>query len=610
MKKILALIAYSFLTSTALGQNYPYSPGAPSAPNPNISNVAANAQKLRHWNACVAAVIYKQSRCTLLIIGDSLASGWGCGALYNDGMGHNSPIGGANQCSFAAALANQLLQGYVPVNFNSFISDSNLNGVDGNNYGNYNYQVNPGTWGVVNQTLGGYVHVCLACGSTFSFTPIYPFDTFRVIYTNQPGYGTMTVNVDGGSSLGTINQNAVAALTSTTFTVNKGNHTINFVNTAGVSNIIGVIAYDSTVPAIDIVVASQTGGAACTIGNTYPNPVTNPCLTSPPGNVYDPLPTLQYLAPSLTIYAIGGNDINTGTNVSSPIPQFTTYTNQVVNTALMSGDFMFVTDFPANIPQVTNGIAGQYYSVYTNIAQANNLIVADNFNRWGSFAMANSLGLMYSDGFHQTGQGYEAYAHTIAEILTPGAGIIGVGNVFATSLGYNNRPSYIHSSGYTISSNATIASLSDTTSFSAGGIGTQTLLANSVSAGSKLHIHWKGTYNTPAANTATLTYKVKWGATVIASVTTGALPSSATAFPLAGDIYCTVRSVGVSGSIICNGGLTYENGLIAAPVYNDMAAGVVTINTTVNNLMDVTGAFSVLSTQSITVNQASIEYVN
>lgn len=174
---------------------------------------------------------------------------------------------------------------------------------------------------------------------------------------------------------------------------------------------------------------------------------------------------------------------------------------------------------------------------------------------------------------------------------------------------------YFASNTYSALADKTINTISDVSAFNAtngtGYVGTTTIPANYMKVGKKFTITGWGVYSTPALNTSTVTIKIKYGATTVATVTTNALPAAATNLPFDFIADCTVRSVGATGTIVCNGMFNYATALTAAAATsNALVSGVVTIDTTAQSNIDVTGAWSAVTTETATVQQSSIDFKN
>lgn len=160
--------------------------------------------------------------------------------------------------------------------------------------------------------------------------------------------------------------------------------------------------------------------------------------------------------------------------------------------------------------------------------------------------------------------------------------------------------------------NATIASTSDISLFSGTqptGT-TQTIPANGAYAGNTYRILCRGLYTTPLVSAGTATFKVKWGSTVLASVTTATLTASATNFPFELDVLLTIRTTGSTGSIMCTGHVECATALTGvSTVFNNLSIGsVATIDTTVNSVLDATMSFSsIAGSQTASCMTGSIE---
>lgn len=166
---------------------------------------------------------------------------------------------------------------------------------------------------------------------------------------------------------------------------------------------------------------------------------------------------------------------------------------------------------------------------------------------------------------------------------------------------------------YVPTANQVMASTSDVSCFSGTGSGSKTIAANTAYVGQTFQLTCSGWYTTPGLNTATLTAKIKWGSTVISSVTTPAFPSSANNLPFYATVLCTVISTGATGSMGCFGGLYYVTGLTGASyLFASLGtASPTTINTTTSNALDGTGAWSsVAGGQTATVTSGAILQVN
>lgn len=183
-----------------------------------------------------------------------------------------------------------------------------------------------------NDSLGGGLFYC-ANGATgaLRFKPEGFIDTVEVYHSQGVGRGEFTVS-DGATVVGTIDQYSATtpALVKTTFTMPRGSGKIlNFNRTttrALACDIMAIVAYDSTVPSIDIVNGGRAGSTtARTIVNT---------------NFWNSMGMINKMAPDLTFIALGANDMGSQNNV--PVATFVTNMGTIINQARLTGDVVIV----------------------------------------------------------------------------------------------------------------------------------------------------------------------------------------------------------------------------------------------------------------------------
>lgn len=165
---------------------------------------------------------------------------------------------------------------------------------------------------------------------------------------------------------------------------------------------------------------------------------------------------------------------------------------------------------------------------------------------------------------------------------------------------------------FTGTADKTVANTSSETSgVPAAGTGSMTLPANFFDVGRSIRIKGGGIFST-LITPGNLTVKVKYGSTVMASVTIGNLLASATnnAF----DFECTItcRTTGASGTATTAGLISYETGTLArgmAALNNTGATA--TIDTTAAALIDVTVTWATANaSNTLTTTTASMEILN
>lgn len=157
----------------------------------------------------------------------------------------------------------------------------------------------------------------------------------------------------------------------------------------------------------------------------------------------------------------------------------------------------------------------------------------------------------------------------------------------------------------------TMATTSDVSCFSATGQGPGlTIPANGGYAGNQYLLTCGGVFTVPNLNASTVTAKVKWGATTVASVTVPAVAVASTNFPFTAQANCTIITTGATGSMECFGSVCFSAALTGiAPLCSFViTASAVTIDTTVNSKIDMTAAWSAITTtQSATTILASAQ---
>ncbi len=140
-----------------------------------------------------------------------------------------------------------------------------------------------------------------------------------------------------------------------------------------------------------------------------------------------------------------------------------------------------------------------------------------------------------------------------------------------------------------------------------------TLPTNFFVAGKTIRLRIGGIYTTPALATPSLVIKVKYGATVIATVTTTALLSGATNLEFDGEVDITCRTTGATGTVMVHGDIEYATGVVGTIAVDPLnnAGATTTIDTTASSLLDVTITWdSATSTRSATSTVATVEVLN
>lgn len=154
---------------------------------------------------------------------------------------------------------------------------------------------------------------------------------------------------------------------------------------------------------------------------------------------------------------------------------------------------------------------------------------------------------------------------------------------------------------------ATVAiGTSDTSCFSGTGRGpgqTITPVTGIPYVGNQFSLYCSGVFSTPTINTATMTVKIKWGTTTVATATSSGLQATATNLQWTLSGLCTVIAISATPSastVICNGQFTYAQGVTGSSVVTTALqaatpATPVSVDTTAAFKLDLTMAWSTQS---------------
>lgn len=142
---------------------------------------------------------------------------------------------------------------------------------------------------------------------------------------------------------------------------------------------------------------------------------------------------------------------------------------------------------------------------------------------------------------------------------------------------------------FTQTADKTVTNTVTETSIVGTGVGGLTLPANFFVAGKTIRVTMSGVYSTVAVTGDTVTVKIKYGSTVLASKATTALVTGGTNLAWFSDALITCRTTGTTGTVQVSGGVRYQiaGSAIVEDELNNGAA-TTTLNTTTSNLFDVT----------------------
>lgn len=260
-------------------------------------------------------------------------------------------------------------------------------------YTTYNTQVAMDAgWGFSsNRSLGGQLFTNSTTTGKIAWT--IPGTTDKIeCYHISGNTGAFDYDVDGGAATN-ITTNTTQTFTKTTLSPASGSHVLNVTRVSGTANFVGALAYDSAVPAIDVI---NIGCGSATTSNLAAQ--TNPWSMSN---------AITTLAPDLTIITIGINDDLQSVSSSSMSASLQT----AVTAALTTGDVWIGRPTPISASLV------DYTSVYQALALSNSCTYVDLKTAFGgSYTAANDASLM-ADANHPNSDGNALWAGFLARRL-------------------------------------------------------------------------------------------------------------------------------------------------------------------------------------------------
>lgn len=370
--------------------------GQPSAPGASL----AMSSQLGKWRNVLAKVRAGTGRGRIVLVGDSTTAGAGAGT-----SGQTNLVG-AQPLNRTMNLAARLAALGIPTQTHSFMADQ-YTAKTSVTLPQYDPRISIGTnWQQLSSSnytvLGGYMLRNNSTSGVLGFTPTAAIDNFTVYYIRNGGLGTATVNVDGGASLGTINANGAASIQSQSFSVTRGSHQIQIVGATAQFYLIGIVAWDSTQVAVDLITCGMWGATSADFINN--------------ANFWNPGSSgaLAFLGQDLSILQFTINDSNLGIG---QLPLYTANMSGVISGLKAQGDLIVESGIPSNTSQATDGVTlPAFVASLRSMATMNGCNFFDIGARLQSYAVANGLGWMY-DSVHANAIGYQDIAQAEAILL-------------------------------------------------------------------------------------------------------------------------------------------------------------------------------------------------
>lgn len=358
--------------------------------------VQANGSSANVFRKLVAK-IGSATRPRLLILGDSTSVGAGAGT---NGAGTTGLVG-SRTVNWPTRLA-AMLTGYGLPATNAGIFSGQSVASDSITYSAYDPRLTVTGWAVSNiGTIGGSVWLSSTNGHTLVFNPGVTFDRFDVYTTTGTSNGDFTTDI-GGGSLGTISTTAGAnGFIKTTVSCTRGANTIT-ITKSGTSPvyIVGIVPWDSTVNALEIIQGGRFGGViANNVNSGSPWTASNAAL-------------LSAIDADVVLLEMTINDANAGTTGAAYAASLATLRAAHV---AAGAEFVTLTGIPSNNAATTNGGLAAIWTALEASAASN----GDMHIRYGAratYEQNNALGWMY-DNVHGTSALYADKALLLAGLM-------------------------------------------------------------------------------------------------------------------------------------------------------------------------------------------------
>lgn len=262
-------------------------------------------------------------------------------------------------------------------------------------------------------TLGGDLFNISSVGSPLTFTPKAAFNQCDIYYWGTGGNGVASAQIASGTvntvstDVGNIvvHQQINTGTTATTQALK-----INY-SSGGAVNPIGAICYNNAVPTINVINTGMPGRTGATQATDVSPNFYNPGDFSNRG-------INSFLAPSMTVYEFGINDMQAGTSAAT----FTTSMNSVVSGYQgINSDVLLIAPNQIGLSNPNSSFTNQ--QAFQQAIQAQSVsskcLFADIFTQMGSFIqiLARNQGSLL-DFIHLNGSGYYNYAAAIKGLLT------------------------------------------------------------------------------------------------------------------------------------------------------------------------------------------------
>lgn len=362
-----------------------------------------DSSQFSKWKQTVARVNSGTGRGRIVVCGDSTS--WGEGG----GTGGSNNRTGAKQLCWPTIVGKTLVSLGIPANWENIAASGSNSGVVvitdyTGSTATYKTGLVPGSsWGLSSSTTAGGCLFTDTTGTTnFAYTPEIPVDTFELYDIQVSTGGAITYQVDSGTTTPLSQANTTSFYRTTTIPAGSvGTHTLNIARTSGNAFIAGVRAYNSTVPAIDVI---NLGRGSSQTSDWIVN-----------ANPWSPLPALQAYCTTADLVIID-HTINDALNAQT-IANYKANMQTLINTAKVGGaDVMLMTGNPSNTSTISDQTQETFNNAIKDVAIANGLPLIDQRAKYGSWFNLNQRGFMYNAN-HPNQYGYNDIGIFVGNIL-------------------------------------------------------------------------------------------------------------------------------------------------------------------------------------------------
>ncbi len=345
----------------------------------------------RQWRKVLANVRSGTGPAKLACVGDSTTAGQGANTGTNG-------LTGACLLSYPTLLAIALNK-IIPAQESSIWGDKNQGAA---NYNVFDPRLVINSSWAANQTdsVGVGMWKNSADTNALTFTPVQSFDTIDVYDYTNTGFGTFTIDVDGGAPLATVAA-GTAGIRKTTVTCAAGTHAINIKRTGVGTNtfIIGIDAYLSTAPAIHVWNWGNPGAKAANLATVT--------------NLWSYANAIAAIVPDMVLINAGINDESVPTDLTA----YTASIQTIIKSSLAGGgNVVIMVPTPVSAGSATLANQAALRQTLIAIAANNDLPLIDHSLRLESYLINNGLGQQY-DGLHLNKLGYGVVAGSICNSL-------------------------------------------------------------------------------------------------------------------------------------------------------------------------------------------------